>query len=153
MTASVVDIAKRYVGAKEIPKGSNRGPMIDDFTGGRAEPYCAHAVAFWFRVAGKPIPGDVIPTPLRANPLASVTFMFRVFNEHDWVVTVPQAGDVIFFKDRGSSDPGKGKHVGIVVDASDSKVLTVIDGNWSDQVCERKVPRDSAAILGFGRRP
>jgi hypothetical protein len=153
MTHPVVEVARRYVGAREVPKGSNRGPLIDDFTGGRAEPYCAHAVAFWHRVAGKPIPGDVIPTPLRANPLASVSFTLRVFSEHDWLVREPAVGDVVFFRERGQSDPGRGRHIGIVVDVSDPKRLTIIDANWNDAVCERKIDRQSESILAFGRRP
>lgn len=149
--SAIIQIAKSQVGFKEDPKGSNRGVDIDKFTGRRAEPWCAHFVAWVFREADLPIPGDVIPNAKRANPLASVTHMERVFAEHGWAVREPAPGDVVFFKSRGQSDRGPGRHVGIVVGV-DLTHLDVIDGNWADRVCLRRVRRDDPQISGYGRR-
>jgi cell wall-associated NlpC family hydrolase len=147
-----VAIALSQVGVRESPKGSNRGPDVDKYTGGRAEPWCAHFVAWCFRETGKPIPGDTIPTPRRANQLASVTRTEAIFGQHDWLVSEPKVGDIVFFKTRGRSDRGPGRHIGIV-SAVGLTDFEVVDGNWGDAVTRRKVKRGSADISGFGRMP
>jgi hypothetical protein len=147
-----VAIALSQVGIREDPKGSNRGPQVDLYTGGRPEPWCAHFTAFCFREAGYPIPGDVVPTPRRANPLASVSHTERVFDEHGWAVREPQVGDVVFFKTRGRSDRGPGRHIGIVSAVTD-KDFEIVDGNWGDAVTRRRVARSNPDVSGFGRRP
>ena len=152
MASDVIQIALSQVGFCEDPKGSNRGVDIDKYTGARPEPWCAHFVAWVFREAGKPIPGDVIPNKKRANPLASVTHTERVFAEHGWLVREPSPGDIVFFKTRGRSDSGPGRHIGIVVGV-DLTHINVVDGNWSDQVCKRRVRRDDNDIVNYGRRP
>jgi hypothetical protein len=148
----VVQIALSQVGFREDPKGSNRGVDVDKYTGARAEPWCAHFVAWVFREAGRPIPGDVVPNRKRANPLASVSHTERVFGEHGWLVREPAPGDVIFFKTRGRSDAGPGRHIGIVVGV-DLTHVDVVDGNWADRVSKRRVRRDDPEIANYGRLP
>lgn len=155
---SVTAIALQQKGIKELT-GHNDGADIAKFTGGRQEPWCAHYVAWVFRSAGKPIPGDVVPTPTRANPLASVSFMQSVFEQHGWMVKDPQPGDVVFFKVRGASDAGSGKHVGIVtavsppVAGATKWTVSTVEGNMGDKVGTATYPIDSPLFLGFGRRP
>lgn len=147
-----IAIALNEIGVKEEPKGSNTGPRIDLYTGGRAEPYCAHFVSWCFREAGKDLPGDVPPTKKRANPLASVAHMERVFGEHGWLVREPQPGDVVFYANRGLSDRGPGRHVGLVISV-DQKSITTVEANWSDAVVKRIVSRLDPRIVQYGRRP
>jgi len=147
-----IAIALNEVGVKEQPLGSNRGERVDLYTGGRAEPYCAHFVAWCFREAGMAIPGDVIPMPKRANPLASVAHMERVFFEHGWLMKEPLPGDVIFYKNRGQSDPGRGRHVGLVLGV-DKGYIETVEANWSDSVVKRRLPRSDPRIANYGRRP
>ena len=149
---SVVEVALSQIGVREQPKGSNRGPVVDVYTGKRPEPWCAHFVAWCFRQAGRPIPGDVEPAPKRANPLASVSFTERVFKEHGWAVMEPAPGDVVFFTTRGRSDRGPGRHIGIVVEVNLTHVV-VVDGNWGDAVSKHSVRRDDPTVAGYGRRP
>jgi len=149
---TVIEIALAEVGHKETPKGSNRGERVDVYTGRRPEPWCGHFVAWCFRQADRPIPGDVVPTPRRANPLASVSFTERVFKEHDWAVVDPSPGDVVFFATRGRSDRGPGRHIGIVAEVNLTHIV-VVDGNWGDAVSKHSVRRDDPTISGYGRRP
>lgn len=149
---TAVQIALSQVGIKETPRGSNKGPEVDVYTGRRPEPWCGHFVAWCFRKAGKPIPGDVEPSPRRANPLASVSFMERVFKEHGWAVREPAPGDIVFFSTRGKSDKGPGRHVGIVAEVNLTHIV-VVDGNWGDAVSKHSVRRDDVTVAGFGRLP
>jgi len=149
---NVVELALSHVGVRETPKGSNSGPVVDTFTGGRPEPWCAHFVAKVFRDCGRTIPGDVVPTPKRANPLASVSHLERVIAEHGWAVREPQVGDIVFYKTRGKSDAGPGRHVGIVV-AVNATHFETAEGNWGDVVAHRTVSRADPTISGFGRVP
>lgn len=153
-SGSAVNIALSQYGKKEAT-GNNDGADIAKFTGGRQEPWCAHFVAWVFRTAGKPIPGDVVPTPTRANPLASVTTMEEVFRKNGWLVKDPQAGDVVFFASRGGSDSGAGRHVGIV-ESVDTKagIIHTIEGNFGNRVAKAAHNyRNNSNITNFGRRP
>lgn len=145
-------IALNEVGVTEEPKGSNRGERVDLYTGGRAEPYCAHFVAWCFRESKTPIPGDVPPNTKRANPLASVAHMERVFAEHGWLVKEPKVGDVVFYRNRGQSDPGRGRHVGLVLGV-DKDYIETVEANWSDAVVKRRLLRSDPRIANYGRRP
>lgn len=152
MPTDVVSHAKSFLGVKEVPKGSNTGPVVDTFTGGRHEPWCAHFVAKVFRDCGRAIPGDVVPSKTRANPLASVSHLERVFKEHGWAFREPQVGDVVFYLTRGKSDAGPGRHTGIVVAVTATHFET-IEGNWGDGVAHRTVARSDPTVAGFGRLP
>lgn len=149
----VLEIAQAQLGVKEATKSNDGEPSVR-YMGGRKEPWCGHFVAWVYRQAGKPIPGDVVPTTKRANPLASVAFLERVFKEHEWYYREPKPGDLVFYKDRGQSDPGKGRHVGLVVlvDAQ-NRSFSTIEGNWGDCVASRTLRFDDPRVCGFGRMP
>lgn len=132
--------------------GPNCGTPSLRYMGGRQEPWCSHFVAWCFRKAGRPLPGDVEPSPTRAAALAGVAHMERVFEEHGWLVREPQRGDVVFFRARGQSDPGRGRHVGIVERVTPT-LLHIVDGNWKDRVYRRAILRSDTTIAGFARVP
>jgi hypothetical protein len=150
---SPIQIALSQVGVKEQPKGSNRGPMVDKYTGGNAVPWCALFVLWCFREAGLKIPGDGIPKLNNVTPLCNVEHFERVFKEHEWFYMAPKAGDIVFFQHRGMSDKGKGRHIGIVVKVVGSDKIEVVDGNWSDSVVQRIIKIQDSGITGFGRLP
>lgn len=133
--------------------GENMGEPSRRYMGGRCEPWCAWFVAYCFREAGAPLPGDWPPDG-RANPLASVAFMERLFGEHGWLVQKPMRGDVVFFVSRDGSDSGPGRHVGLV----ERVALTTIDvlsGNTGDAV-RRTTYRALTLpqrVTSYGRRP
>lgn len=142
---AVVALARKQIGLRELPMGSNGGPEIMKFTGGRDESWCAHFVAWVFRNAGYPLPNDALPSPNRAVPLASVRFFIDMAKSMGRFLppgSTPRPGDVIFY----------GSHTGIVVgfDRGTDKVETV-EGNFSDKVVNTRVPRTSSTIKGFGR--
>jgi hypothetical protein len=162
--------AQSIIGVREAT-GNNDGPDVDVFTGGRREPWCAHFVAWCFRMAGKPLPGDVVPTPTRANPIASVATMERRLKaacldekrgDGVWASNATVNGkrratspsEVVFFKSRVASDPGRGRHVGIVerYNAATETVHT-IEGNTANGVRRRAYHVDDTRIAGYGVWP
>lgn len=148
----IVEKAVSQLGTAEAT-GKNDGAPAINYAGGRQEPWCAHFVAWCYREAGQPIPGDIVPSLKRANPLASVQHMERVFREHDWMLVDPAPGDVVFFRTRMKSDPNRyGRHCGIVETVSQYEIGTV-EGNTSNRVMRRKYARKSEAITGYGRIP
>lgn len=146
----IVALAQSYVGIRESHHKNDGAPSVM-FMGGRKEPWCAHFVTYIHRIAGAPIPGDVVPTPTRANPLASVQELLRVYREHEWLIADPAPGDLVFFGSRGSSDVGPGMHVGIVEHAG-LQACSLISGNWGDSVARHKVTRSDPIVLAYGRR-
>ncbi|MBL0320570.1 MAG: CHAP domain-containing protein [Alphaproteobacteria bacterium] len=150
-TDDLLKIASDQVGIKE-QTGHNDGQSVFVFTGGRSEAWCAHFVVWCYRTAGKPIPGDVVPSVKKANPLASVSFLESIFKDHEWHYREPKVGDVVFFKTRGASDRGPGRHTGIV-ERVEGTVIHTIEGNLSDSVRRTKHKLDDPRITGFGRMP
>lgn len=71
---------------------------------------------------------------------------------------IPNKGDIIFFDTNASDGTTSMNHVGIVYDYDEtSQVITVIDGNWSNKVCQRKLDNTKTiypgnyTISGYGR--
>jgi hypothetical protein len=145
----IVQLASSHVGVKE-EGGANKGPPVDRFAGGRSEPWCAHFVAWLFRFEGAPLPGDVEPSAVQHNPIASVKTMWRYLQESGVQVLSPKAGDVVVFKTRVDSDRGAGWHVGIV-SAVDGVRIQTIEGNSGDSVARRRYLTGDHRILGFAR--
>jgi len=146
----VVRIALSQVGVKEQPRGSNKGPQVDRYTGGNAVPWCALFCLWVYREAKCPIPGDFSPSPGKMPPMCNVEHFERVFKEHDWHYMAPKEGDLVFFSHRGNSDRGPGRHIGIVVKVELDRIQ-IVDGNWGDSVRNRWVRLDCGEITGFGR--
>jgi hypothetical protein len=62
---------------------------------------------------------------------------------------IPNKGDIIFFDNNASNGNTSMDHVGIVYDYDDtSQEITVIDGNWSDKVCQRKLDNTKTVYAG-----
>lgn len=63
----------------------------------------------------------------------------------------PMPGDIVFFADRGGSDPSKsGRHTGIV-EAFDGTTISTIEGNLGNAVKRAQHDWDSPRITGFAR--
>jgi hypothetical protein len=142
----IVAIADRLaaLGIAELPLGSNRGPAVDVFTGGRAEPWCADFVSWVLRAAGHPLVGG--EEGWRLPWTGDVRSWFAARGRYrDRAVAMPLPGDVVYFLHG---------HVGIVVAVRGSAIETV-EGNNGDAV--RRVVRDGwradPDIGGFGRVP
>src|SRR5690606_13711109 len=115
---SVLDIAQSQVGIREAT-GNNDGIPSERYSNGRKEPWCANFVAWTFRQSGNPLPGN-------QRRLASVQHMEDQMKAAGrWSprdATTPRPGDVIFFANRGDSDSGPGRHVGIVEKVENGRV-------------------------------
>lgn len=146
----LLQLANQQVGLKEAT-GNNDGPT-EKFSGGRREPWCSHFAVWLYRSVGLTIPGDVLPSVKVANPLASVSFLERVFKEHDWFYREPKPGDIIFFFNRGLSDSGPGRHCGIV-EKVEGNLVSTIEGNLSNKVGKMTYKLDNPRISGYGRLP
>lgn len=141
-----LSLARSQVGVREAT-GNNDGLPAQRFSNGRREPWCANFVAWTFRQSGNPLPGN-------QRRLASVQYMEDTMKANGkWFArgaATPQPGDVIFFGNRGDSDRGPGRHVGIVEKVENGRVYTV-EGNSGNAVKRRSYPLDHPRITGYGR--
>jgi hypothetical protein len=152
LSSRIVARALSEVGVREM-RGQNDGIPSERYMGGRREPWCAHFIAWLFRSEGRPLPKDVPPRPEVANPLAGVQYMEYVFRELGWLVQAPKPGDVVFFKDRGTSDRGHGRHVGLVTSVSPDGRFQTVEGNLGDRVAVMVYSPSNPRIASFGRVP
>lgn len=150
----VVAVARSQIGVREDGAVPNDGEPSRVYMGGRQEAWCAWFVAFCFRRAGRPLPGDVEPAGL-ASPLAGVAYTERLFIHLGWNVVHPMAGDVVFFARRGASDRGPGRHCGIIEDATAFHMVRTVEGNVGDSVRSVTYRRTTLEQLAtsYGRVP
>jgi len=144
----VLSVARKYIGTKESPIGSNK-TIFGEWYGWNGVAWCAIFVSFCFYKAKMSL-GDIPPTTNRKG-FAFCPYGVTYFKNKGKLDKNPKVGDIVFFdwqKD-GVSD-----HVGIVEKVlSPSKVIT-IEGNTSysnqsngGQVMRRE--RHISTILGF----
>jgi hypothetical protein len=149
----VIAIAASYLGVTEAT-GHNDGPPSELFMGGRQEPWCAHYIAFCYRKAGAPLPGDVVPTKTRDNPIASVQHLDEMLAARGWRSALPTPGSIALFRTRDGSDAGHGRHCGLV-EKIDGEWIFCIEANVSDGVHRRRYPfaKLIGMVSGFGHPP
>lgn len=126
----VVDTAARYVGVREEPDGSNRGPLIDRWQrvwGMQGEPWCGMFASAVYREAGVT---DV------AHP--STWEICRKAREHRWTSTTPVPGALVVWC---------GTHVEILVSQVSPGVWRTIGGNTANQVAWRTRALDGTTIV------
>jgi len=134
--SDLIQLAKKQIGKKEDPMGSNGGSDIDPFNGSRKEAWCAASIAYYFREIGGPLPGDKIPSPGPSgrNEVHSVAYIQKTFTELGYFFQEPQVGDMIIYDT--SEDPdtvNSSMHIGLVTEA-DGDTIRTVEGNWADQV-------------------
>jgi uncharacterized protein (TIGR02594 family) len=143
---SPLEIAISQIGVAEAT-GKNDGIPADRYNSGEEKPWCAAFVAWCFEQAKTPLPG-------KPWLLASVQYMEDQFKKvGKWTERAkaqPQPGDIVFFGNRGKSDKGPGRHVGIVEKVDQYHVHT-IEGNLSNSVRRASHSRDDRRISGYGR--
>ncbi len=122
MTANqrVVATAARYVGVRENPMGSNRGPLIDKWE------------RYWSMI-GQPWCGMFASAVLREAGVTDVSHPATAIicskgREKGWVTNRPVPGALIVWC---------GTHVGILVSEVSPGVWNTIEGNSSDSVARR----------------
>lgn len=150
--SKVVDVALAELAknVREVPDGSNKGPRIDIYTDGNAEPWCADFISWVYKEAGQPFSGGLsdgwripgaqsLPAWLKANG--------KWFDKGS--SDTPMPGDVVYFIWGGDGDDD---HVGIV-EKVDGETMITIEGNSSNSVARREYDQYNTheSIVGWGR--
>lgn len=133
----ILRLAREQVGITEAT-GHNDGVPSERYCGGRLEPWCAHFVAWVYRTAGCPLPGDVPPEQHTPNPIALVAELRNRLAAVDRLCDGPTPGGLVLFETRMGSDPSSSTvahHVGIVESLDGvGGVVWTIEGNAGDKV-------------------
>lgn len=98
---------------------------------------CGFAQSF-----GLPVGRLMIYQPLKSTG-AGVYFSMGFYRQNNAFYDTPEVGDQIFYG-------ALGDHTGLVVAVTKSYVTT-IEGNWNNQVCQRKLAKTDYRIEGYGR--
>lgn len=150
----VVQTARGYLGSKEAD-GSHR-KIIDGYNAHKplargylvkyTDAWCATFVSFVGIVCGLT---DIMPTECGCGAMIDLYKKKGRWQEND--AYRPQPADIIMYDwdDNGVGDcTGYPEHVGIV-EAVDGNTITVIEGNMSDKVGERKLQVNGRYIRGY----
>ena len=150
----VVQTARGYLGSKEAD-GSRR-KIIDGYNAHKplargylvkyTDAWCATFVSFVGIVCGLT---DIMPTECGCGAMIELYKKKGRWQEND--TYRPQPADIIMYDwdDNGAGDcTGYPEHVGLV-EAVDGNTITVIEGNMSDKVGERKLQVNGRYIRGY----
>lgn len=149
-----VETARKYLGVKE---GSDQHKAIVKLCNTRkkyhrnyalkmTDPWCA---GFDAAVTIECEMTDIIPTEVSCAQLISKAKQMGIWQEADNYKPLP--GDSILYdwQDNGKGDnTGAPDHVGIVEEEKDG-VITVVEGNFDNQVKRRKIPVNGKYIRGY----
>ncbi|MBL0372411.1 CHAP domain-containing protein [Rhizobium sp. KVB221] len=161
LASAALDIAANQIGVLEQPRGSNRGPMVDEYMnavdgGLRGQPWCMAFVYWCFRQAAQQN-----GLPLRVPKTASVWRSWEMAQAagQGEILTAREARadpdrvrpGMVFYIDTG----GRNGHTGFVRDIIDGKLVT-IEGNTNNDgsregygVFQRSRRRIDSINLGF----
>lgn len=142
-----VEVLLRDVGAKEVPKGSNRGPVVDKIILGvykdgaklLGKPWCGRAARYAYEKAAQELG---LPPPFAGlkNTLASVAEWKKVMK--DFQISEPKVGAAALLSRGGGKS-----HATIVSRLEGGKVFTV-EGNHGDAVAVvKRKPGDFHTFL------
>ena len=150
----VVQTARGYLGSNEAD-GSHR-KIIDGYNAHKplargylvkyTDAWCATFVSFVGIVCGLT---DIMPTECGCGAMIELYKKKGRWKEND--AYRPQPADIIMYDwdDNGAGDcTGYPEHVGLV-EAVDGNTITVIEGNMSDKVGERKLQVNGRYIRGY----
>ena len=140
--------ARRQLGVKEDPPGSNRTPFGRWF-GADGEPWCAIFLSYCFKVGAGVVlcAGDGGPgcSPLGCAYVPTLEDWLRATGQWLEPDAVARPGDIVVF----NWDGGEADHAGLVASVAPGGALRTIEGNCDDEVARRA--RTTADVEGFGR--
>lgn len=116
----IIEIARREIGYKEDPAGSNM-TKYGEWFGLNGKPWCGIYVSYVFHTAGKPL-----GTIDYLKGFAGCPYAVRNVKKWGRIVTVPQPGDVVFFDWDGN---GVFDHTGIFEKDLGKGLFQSIEGN------------------------
>jgi cell wall-associated NlpC family hydrolase len=129
---TIISAAKRELGKRENPPGSNRNPY------GPTAPWCSSFATSMWRKAGVDIP---------LLPFTGDVFRWGQRNGKAYTsLSAARPGDVLLFG-TGPGSPATSKHIGIVEKVSGDTV-TLIEGNSGDAVRRNTHKLSSATFYG-----
>jgi hypothetical protein len=148
VTLTPLEVARTQLDV--IEERGNRGVPFTRYalTGEDPLPWCARFVRYCFTQAGIRLPGNRY---LIGRVQTMLEELQRIGAELP-VRAVLEPGDLIFLRDRGSSDQGPGHHVGIV-ESVGGLTVNSIDGNWQNRVQRVARERHASEIAAFCRYP
>lgn len=136
---SALQLAITQLGVQEAT-GNNDGIPAARYNHGEEKAWCAAFVTWLFKTAGNALPGNEYMNAsvayMEAQMIAAHAFFGRDHNG-EWEQR-PEPGDIVFFADRGASDRGAGRHVGIVESCDSSGTIRTIEGNLGNKVQRAK---------------
>jgi len=150
------DVAETQIGITEAT-GHNDGVPADRYMRGDRLAWCAGFVIYCYDVSDWP---SLYMNTAGYYRLRNVQAMEDEMKERGCfygaaLANIVWPGDVVFYRSRGKSDKGAGRHVGLVVgvDYDDGKVAAIktIEGNLSDSVTRRRLKPTDQQIAGFAR--
>jgi len=125
--------AQKYVGVREVPMGSNRGPQVEKWQKpwgmGAGWPWCAAFADAMYKEAG--VSDDGIGHP-------STAVMYQRAKAQNAIVKRPYPGAYILWP---------GVHVGIIVRDLGGGVCLTVEGNAGDGVMHKRRAYGSAVIV------
>lgn len=145
--------ARAWLGRKEADSSHreiidlyNRNRLPGTYAMSYEDPWCAAFVSAVGMACGL---RDVILPHVNCDGMIASYKLAGCWIEND--AYTPTPGDIVFYdwQDSGVGDnTGSSDHVGIVVDV-DGKLITIIEGNYSDAVKQRYIYEDGKFIRGY----
>ncbi len=145
-----VDVAESQFGIQE-DTGNNDGIPAKRYMRGSKLPWCCGFICWSNDNSDDPKIANTVKKfwSWGTNVRSLEEKMMKTGQWYGKAIT-PERNDLIFFKTRGQSDPGRGRHVGIVTHVDDAYVYT-IEGNLGNAVKRGKYKRSSARISGYAK--
>ena len=119
----IIDVARKYVGVKESPAGSNK-TMFGEWAKLNGLPWCGLFVSYVYNEAKHPLPKIGFRFPGFAGCQTAVKY----FKDTDKITYSPVPGDIVFFDWNGD---GRVDHTGIFIRKIDEATFETIEGNTS----------------------
>ncbi len=121
--SKIIEIAKKYVGTKEVPENSNK-TIFGKWANLNGVSWCGLFVSKCYEEAGSSLPKIGFSFPGFAGCQTAVAY----FRKNKKTTKEPVEGDIVFFDWNGD---GRHDHVGIFVRWIDLKSFETIEGNTS----------------------
>lgn len=148
------DVASTQVGVREAT-GANDGLPADRYMRGDKLPWCAGFLLWCNQQSEDPKLYSTTAEYYLMRAVSEFENMMRA--RQKWVAfnpkVLPQENNIIFFRNRGASDSGPGRHVGIILTVdSERERITTVEGNLGNAVRNMTYPlsvlRDR--VTGYG---
>ncbi len=144
-----IDIAETQIGVRE-KTGANDGIPSKRYMKGNKLAWCAGLQLYCNEHSDDPKIYESVREFWRYTNVQEFEDRFKARGLwFGWNIR-PQRNDLIFFANRGRSDLGRGRHIGIIEKVEDAWIHT-IEGNLGNQVKRNRHKFINARISGYGR--